>query len=388
MIYYLLAEQFNPDRRTHPIVSIDNQIKNLPSGIFKFLSNLENFKYVNLKKDWKCISTAEHLTIILSFENSPKFMKSVFEVVSTRVQSKKKTKLIFDRSYENGLRTKDILKVRKLYIKLGLSNNDILFFLNSSYENLNTESNVFIVDLFAVVAYLKITKEDYPTSQTTFKDRPKKVNLLLGKVSKPPRFSVLEEFYNNELLQESLIGLLTTEKEITELLPKGNKDTRDFRNLLISKIGSLDGLQSYRSGRYFSSPGWSGNTYIYDNSNLSYVVETWAHVPVFHTEKIYRPIINRHPFVLMASEGSLASLKNKNFLTFSDIIDESYDAIEFVPDRIKKTVSQARIFLEKSEVNSDKIQEIVDHNYETFIKYADNEYQRAMKYLKDFLDKS
>lgn len=387
MIYYIVAEPFNPERKTQSMIR-PTPVKNLPSGIYNFLSCIENSKYIHIKKDSKYVREAAHLTIVLSFENSPYFMKSVFEIVKSRARSKKKTKLIFDRSYENGIRLKDMLKVRKLYIKLGLSNDDILFFLNSSWDGESNESNMVKVDLFAVVSYLKIIKEDYPTSQLLFKDRPNNINLLVGKISKPPRFSVLEEFYNNKLLQGSLTGLLTTEKEINSLLPKSDKGLKDFRSLLISKIGSLDGVRSQRSGRYFSSTGWSGNTYIYDNSNLSYVVETWAHVPVFHTEKIYRAIINRHPFVLMASEGSLASLKNKNILTFSDIIDESYDTTESVSDRVKKTVSQARIFLEKSGTNSDKIQEIVDHNYETFIKYADNEYQSTMRYLKAFLDRS
>jgi hypothetical protein len=387
MNYNLVVKTSILDTRTH-YTGETNGVGLPPVGACTFLTHIENSNYIDIKKLPKELD-AEHLTIILTFENSARFISSTIEIVKRRVQLKKKTKLIFDRSYENGVRLKDILKIRKIYIKLGLSKDDILFFLNSSCDWVNSTNNynVFKVDLFAVISYLKVVEEDYPTSRLLFKRRPNKVNLLVGNISKHPRLAVLEEFHDEELLQESLVGLLTTEKEITRLLPKG-KDVKHFRNSLISKIGSLDGLRPYRIGKSLSSSGWSGSTYIYDNSNLSYVVETWPHTPVFHTEKIYRPIINRHPFVLMASEGSLASLKNKNILTLSDILDESYDTIESVPDRIKESVLQTKKFLEKSASNADKIQEIVNHNYEEFIKYADNEYQRSMEYLKTFLDRN
>jgi hypothetical protein len=46
------------------------------------------------------------------------------------------------------------------------------------------------------------------------------------------------------------------------------------------------------------------------------------------TEKIFKPIVSRMPFLLVGSAHNLAYLKSYGFKTFDQWIDESYDAIE------------------------------------------------------------
>ena len=50
------------------------------------------------------------------------------------------------------------------------------------------------------------------------------------------------------------------------------------------------------------------------------------------TEKIFKPIVSRRPFILVAAPGNLAYLKSYGFKTFDRWIDESYDN-EQDPDR-------------------------------------------------------
>lgn len=45
------------------------------------------------------------------------------------------------------------------------------------------------------------------------------------------------------------------------------------------------------------------------------------------TEKICKPMVNLHPFVLVGSPGTLAELRRLGFQTFESFINESYDAI-------------------------------------------------------------
>ena len=61
---------------------------------------------------------------------------------------------------------------------------------------------------------------------------------------------------------------------------------------------------------------------------LHVVNETVFYQSKLHlTEKIFKPIVAKRPFVLVAAPGNLAYLRSYGFRTFTDWIDESYDAI-------------------------------------------------------------
>ena len=58
------------------------------------------------------------------------------------------------------------------------------------------------------------------------------------------------------------------------------------------------------------------------------------------TEKIFKPIVLKQPFVLLGSEGNLSYLKEYGFKTFDKWWDESYDSKKNIGDRIDGIVSQ------------------------------------------------
>lgn len=74
---------------------------------------------------------------------------------------------------------------------------------------------------------------------------------------------------------------------------------------------------------------------LYSNTYFSLVSETiffkeyrdWED-SVFLSEKIFKAILFRHPFVLIATPDTLKYLKGLGYKTFSPVIDESYDSIE------------------------------------------------------------
>lgn len=67
----------------------------------------------------------------------------------------------------------------------------------------------------------------------------------------------------------------------------------------------------------------------YKKIGIDIVVETAMEYPYnFVTEKTYRPIANGRPFVIIGPYHNLDFLKSFGFLTFSSIIDESYDNIK------------------------------------------------------------
>lgn len=71
---------------------------------------------------------------------------------------------------------------------------------------------------------------------------------------------------------------------------------------------------------------------MYMNSWVSVITEThyceFHGTSMFFSEKIFKPILANHPFIIVGAPGSLKMLREQGFKTFSDYWDESYDDIE------------------------------------------------------------
>ena len=88
------------------------------------------------------------------------------------------------------------------------------------------------------------------------------------------------------------------------------------------------------------------------------------------TEKVFKPIVSRRPFFLVASPGNLAYLKSYGFKTFDQWIDESYDSEPDHYTRIEKiTAELARLCaMDKQALKQmhAEMQEILDYNFNHF----------------------
>lgn len=88
------------------------------------------------------------------------------------------------------------------------------------------------------------------------------------------------------------------------------------------------------------------------------------------TEKIFKPIISRMPFVLAGPAHNLKYLKSYGFKTFDAWFDESYDDIDDPYNRllaIANTMTQiCDRSLEQLQVMLVEMQPVLDHNYQLF----------------------
>jgi hypothetical protein len=79
------------------------------------------------------------------------------------------------------------------------------------------------------------------------------------------------------------------------------------------------------------------NPRAYVDSYFSVVTETIFDYPYsFRTEKIWKPIIMCHPFVVAANAGYYRDLHDLGFQTFAHLIDEDFDSIDNSEDRIQR----------------------------------------------------
>ena len=78
----------------------------------------------------------------------------------------------------------------------------------------------------------------------------------------------------------------------------------------------------------------------YERTHVEVVLETLFDDSRLHlTEKSLRPMACAQPFILAGTAYSLATLRTYGFQTFSDVWDESYDAIEDPEQRMRAIVS-------------------------------------------------
>jgi hypothetical protein len=169
------------------------------------------------------------------------------------------------------------------------------------------------------------------------------------------------------------------------------KDSQFFSNVK-PHLKPADNVIPFSTNQGLSSEGWSGSCEIYDSTSVSYICETHDNIPQcyvsnnFITEKTYRPIINRHPFVVQSTSGFLENLQAKGFQTFSTFIDESYDTYTSIePNRVSNLVNTANSLLKIVPKYPAEIQNIVNHNYKHLIYNATCEHRRVGKIIENFL---
>jgi hypothetical protein len=80
-------------------------------------------------------------------------------------------------------------------------------------------------------------------------------------------------------------------------------------------------VDEWQTNHFDTSPAWP-----YEESFFSVTTNTlFEEDAIFLDEKIWKPILNHHPFIFVGCQGSLKELRKQGFKTFHPFIDESYD---------------------------------------------------------------
>ena len=102
---------------------------------------------------------------------------------------------------------------------------------------------------------------------------------------------------------------------------------------------------------------------IYNRTCYSIVAETEVNNRYsFFTEKIIKPMLARRLFVVAAGQHYLRNLRSLGFRTFDGIVDETYDTIEQVDERIAAACWAANSLDQVTDLTL--LQDIVEHNYQ------------------------
>lgn len=121
----------------------------------------------------------------------------------------------------------------------------------------------------------------------------------------------------------------------------------------------------------------------YDNTCYTVAVETFvdpAGFDIFLTEKTFKPIAHRHPFMIWGTPGSVAYLKTQGFESFDNIFDEYYDTCNNKELRLDAIVENVKNF--SMEKYLDPVtEEKIEHNFQLFF----NQNLVEQKYTEDVI---
>jgi FkbM family methyltransferase len=115
----------------------------------------------------------------------------------------------------------------------------------------------------------------------------------------------------------------------------------------------------------------------YDESFINIVAETYFYTRstnILHlTEKTFKPLLYKQPFIMLGPPGMLNKLKELGFKTFNDIWDESYDETLDHTERFYKILDLCEKISKWPQIRKvlamQKCKRIVEHNFNVLLNY-------------------
>jgi|TARA_R110000824_G_scaffold69343_2_gene178769 hypothetical protein len=140
------------------------------------------------------------------------------------------------------------------------------------------------------------------------------------------------------------------------------KKLKEFAEKLVEITPLVVDVDEWDTNHFDTSNKW-----VYDSTYFSLITTTWfGEDTVFFDEKIWKPMANEHPFLVVGNYKVLEELRRQKFKTFHPHIDESYDLEPHPYKRMKMIIKEIQRLSKFSlhEMNQwyKKLQPILEHN--------------------------
>lgn len=301
-----------------------------------------------------------------------------------RARAWRPTDIVYDYSHEAGLGASDMRDYQARVRTWGSAR--VRWLLNSASYMAVGGLDACCWDYFAVDAVYRLNQGEIAATKETLNLRPSRVNFLAGKLdAKPTRLWALYALWRRGLVYDAELGILATMQQLES--HRGLVKDPRFWEWLEPNLGPADSVPiDHANGGQFCR-GWARTTDVYRRSMVSYVCETngadWGGPDEFITEKTYRPIIHRSPFVVQGGTQTLHWLRRQGFNVFDRFVgDPQYGRLESNNwSHIERTADAAAYLLRQCRTNTQEIQTLVDANYHNLIQLARRERARARQFI-------
>ena len=267
-----------------------------------------------------------------------------------------------------------------------VTDRDIKLILSNVCEYRFDHAHVYHLDYFLVKTFIKIILEGHPANNS-WNPLATKALFLPGKAEKIHRVGLMAKLYEHQLL-DRLEWSFYTDKGITDQCRKilnyySDRNFNKFLNVCIRDLDPIKKEMQYNTSHY---GGFPYDVKLYENTCLSIISETeFCALPIGYawiTEKTWRTIANRHPFVMAASSGTLTKLKSLGFRTFENyMLHQEYDQLTDDYARLQAIVTNVEYFMNTYHDHVDSIAADVEHNFQLFDQLARSEIAKLQSFL-------
>lgn len=207
-----------------------------------------------------------------------------------------------------------------------------------------------------------------------------KALILTGKPHRENRIGFLIECAKRDILKNQIYSLFKPKNvSIIEQTKKILNDRCDWDyDLFFEKYeNNPDGANIRNTEQDMHYSGFPFSEELFKQTSISIILETNTHNisnnnPDF-SEKTYKPIINKHPFIMSNIKNSLCFLKQYGFYTFEEYLKvKKYDEIDNVYEKNIAIADNLEYFLQNYHSFIDEINEKVEHNYNLIFKLHDD----------------
>ena len=212
------------------------------------------------------------------------------------------------------------------------------------------------------------------------KIRPKKFTCF-NKVHRPHRIKLIAELLRANLVDQAFYSFEGAWSHWIDELPNTSAVNADDASFIESNRALFPLRLNITKERHNPIMVEKEDFVYYTDSYFSVITETLFYKKssnrdsmvsvedsIFLSEKIFKPLMMKHPFVLVAPSGTLKALHKGGYKTFHPFVDESYDAEtndDIRMDMIVKEIKRLSAFTDDQWIDWQKsIKEIVEFNYE------------------------
>jgi UDPglucose 6-dehydrogenase len=260
---------------------------------------------------------------------------------------------------------KHIVPLDNFVVTVGADNLDNDYEQLCKIMNYSFKLRLIPINYFEYLA--KRRSQDFINYKGTEPKIKNKKFLCFNKVHRMHRLALMDKLLENNLLEQSYFSIGSDGDIRTDV----TRMKLDFPHIL-AKLDNMPYTLNITTERSNPTDIISDDLKYFEDSYFSVVTETvYDYVPntttsIFFSEKIYKPIVLRHPFVLVGRAHSLKILRKHGYKTFSPFIDESYDDIEDNKQRLHAIVREIKrlsAFTNEQWLEWQKnVQSILEHN--------------------------
>jgi hypothetical protein len=270
------------------------------------------------------------------------------------------------------------------------------FLLHCTAKFLTSDwKNVHYLNTWAYITY----KQSINRHKNRWHPESKKALFLIGKPVKHQRIGLMNIFYRNNLLDylDYTLHLPYSRENINAIKELGIDSLQDENYLCkfltdIQRPSNDIVLENQITNTGFEYTGFPTDLKYYKNTCLSIVSENSfthdtgiKHTP-YLTEKLFRAIVNYHPFIVIGDYGSSDYIKSLGYKTFDNF---------FIPSNNKTFINtettmawaakSVKYFIDNVDSNKDAIRELVSHNFNHFMNQTEQEI-KGLKSKLPYLD--